>query len=163
MDNFEENQPLMHEESQFEALLVTEDIRSYIYETAKWTNFLSIVGFILCALLVIFAFSVGAILNLSSAVTDMGTMGTIGSAGLTFVYLLMALLYFYPSLLLFKYSSAAKKAILYGDQLSLSNSMAKMKSFFKFWGILTIIMLAFYVIIFLFVIVAGIGASTLGA
>lgn len=163
MENFDETQPVQPAEEQDETLIVTEDIRSYIYETAKWTHFLSIVGFILCGFLVIVAFGIGAIMGSASQLADLGPLSAIGSVGITIVYLLLALIYFYPSLLLFKYSSAAKKAVLFADQLSLSVAMGKMKSLFKFWGIFTIIILAFYIILFLFAIVAGIGASTMGA
>jgi hypothetical protein len=161
MENFEEVPSFTPENPKQESLVITEDIRSYIYETAKWTKFLSIIGFIGTGFLVLISFSVGAFM--SAAGTLMGKANpyaAMGSGALTVTVLLTALLYFYPSFILFKYSNAAKKAILYEDQHSLAIAAAKMKSFFKFWGILTIIVLAIYIILFLFMIVAGIGAAT---
>ena len=162
MENFEEIPPVNPENSDRESLIITEDIRSYIYETAKWTKFLSIIGFIGTGFLVLISFSVGAII--SAAGTFMGPANpyaAMGSGVLTVTMLLTALLYFYPSFILFKYSNAARKAVLYEDQHSLAVAAAKMKSFFKFWGILTIVMLAFYVLFFLIMVVAGIGAATM--
>jgi hypothetical protein len=61
---------------------------------------------------------------------------------------------------MYKFSSAAKLAVLYGSQEGLSEAMAKMKSIFKFWGILTIIFVSLYVLmIVLFSIGAGIAAA----
>jgi len=152
MENFEEKEP--------EVLIITEDIRSYIYETAKWANFLSIVGFILTALMVLCTFFVGAFMTLmNNAMGDANPYAALGAVGLTVMLLFCALIYFYPSLLLFKYANAAKKAVLFADQATLSVAMSKMKSFFKFWGILTVIILAFYGLAFLFGIIAGIGAA----
>ncbi|HKG06765.1 MAG TPA: DUF5362 family protein [Pedobacter sp.] len=165
MDNYEEKKPeeTSSEETAREALIITEDIRSYIYETAKWTNFLSIIGFILTALMVISAFTVGPIMSsLGSAMGPGGAMlSKLGGGFITVLYLFIALFYFYPSLLMYKYASAGKTAVLYGDQPSLSIAMGKMKSLFKFWGILTIIIIIFYILAIIFMVVAGFGAASM--
>lgn len=161
MENFEETS-FKPEESKHESLIITEDIRSYIYETAKWAKFLSIIGFIGAGFLVLISFSVGAIMSVAGTLLGPANpYAAMGSGILTITMLLTALLYFYPSFILFKYSTAARKAVLYEDQHSLAVAALKMKSFFKFWGILTIVMLAFYVVFFLVALVAGIGAATM--
>lgn len=160
MENFEETASNMPETPKQESLVITEDIRSYIYETAKWTKFLSIIGFIGSGFLVLVSFSVGAIISATTVFMGPNNpYAAIGSGVLTVSMLLSALLYFYPSFLLFKYSNAARKAVLYEDQHSLAIAAIKMKSFFKFWGILTIIVLAIYIILFLIMVVSGIGAA----
>lgn len=170
--NPEETHPLEQHDEQHEhlyadgqaiaPLTITEDIRSYLYETAKWTKFLSIIGFIFTAIMVLFTFGIGAFITALSKLSPANPMLAMGSGFLTVYCLLIALLYFYPSLLMFKHSNAAKKAVLYGDQLSLSAAMSSMKSFFKFWGILMIIMIALYVIIFIMAIIGGIAAASAG-
>ena len=126
MQNMEEMNKM--EESDGEVLLViTEDIRSYIYDTAKWTRFLAVVGFIFSAFTAMFAFSSGAFLSTMTAVQPNNPMVQLGQGGLMVMFLIFALLYFYPSLLLFNYSSAAKNAVLYGDQSALALAMDKMK------------------------------------
>lgn len=166
MENFEETKPegitpIQTEEIEVQPLIITEDIRSYVYETAKWTKFLSIVGFIFSGFTVIFAFGASAMLSSMGAAMGpaAGMLGALGGGFITVIYLLIALMYFYPSLLMFKYSGAAKKAILFADQASLSVAMSKMKSIFKFWGILTIVLLALYLIVILFAVVIGAGAA----
>ena len=156
MDNFEEIKPELQEDAEVDALWITEDIRSYIYDAAKWTRFLSIVGFVLTAMFVMSAFSVDAMLSTLSKTMPGNPMLGLGSAGFTIIYLLFALLQFYPSFLLYKFSTSANKAVLFADQLSLGEAISKLKSFFKFWGILTIVIIALYILmIVLFVASAG--------
>jgi hypothetical protein len=148
------------EDKEQEVLKITEDIRSYIYETAKWANFLSVVGFVLTAFMIMFAFGVGSFITAMNNILGgeaNNPYAALGTGVLTVICLLVALIYFYPSLLLFKYANAAKQAVLYADQATLAVAMSKMKSFFKFWGILTIVFLTFYVLSILITIVASIG------
>ncbi|RZK79878.1 MAG: hypothetical protein EOO92_08540 [Pedobacter sp.] len=143
------------EEQETVALVITEDIRSYLYETSKWARFLSIVGFIATVFMVMLSFSISAMMGAMDKMTaGNNPYAQIPSGVLTFWLLIISLIYFYPSFLLFKYSGACKNAVLYGDQESLVTAMAKMKSFFKFWGILLIVMLSFYAIAFIMVVVS---------
>ena len=153
------------EEKEHEVLIITEDIRSYIYETAKWTNFLSIVGFVLSAFMVMASFGMGSVMTVmnNTVGAENNPYAALGPGFLTVMCLLCALVYFYPSLLLFKYANSAKKAVLFADQPTLSIAMSKMKSFFKFWGILTIVMLAIYGLAILFTIIAAISAASMGS
>ncbi|MGY0040669.1 DUF5362 family protein [Pedobacter sp. NJ-S-72] len=157
MDNFEEIKPELQEDAEVDALWITEDIRSYIYDAAKWTRFLSIVGFVLTAMFVMSAFSVDAMLSTLSKTMPGNPMLGLGSAcRVTIIYLLFALLQFYPSFLLYKFSTSANKAVLFADQPSLGEAISKLKSFFKFWGILTIVIIALYILmIVMFVAFAG--------
>ena len=163
MENFDEQPVNPAPEHETVSLIVTEDIRSYIYETAKWTKFLSIVGFIATAFMAIAAFGVGAMVSSMPDTPGMGAFKAMGGAGITVLYLLLALLYFYPSLLMHKFSDSAKNAVLYGDQPSLSIAMSKMKSIFKFWGIATIVVLSLYILAIVVIIAIGGAAATMAS
>ncbi|NRF41815.1 hypothetical protein [Pedobacter foliorum] len=171
MEDFEKENPeetTQNEPQEVEEVLltVTEDIRSYIYETARWTKFLSIVGFVLTGIMILFSFSTGAIItamNVSLGGAANNPWAAFGGGFLTVLVLLFALLYFYPSLLLFKYANSAKQAVLFGDQPALSVAMGKMKSFFKFWGIITITVLGLNTISFLLGVVALLGAGSVAS
>ena len=156
----EENEQLLPEATN-ESLVISEDIRSYLYESAKWTKFLSIVGFVFTALMVLLSLSVGSLMTaMNTAVGEQhNPYAALGSGMLTVILLLSAVLYFYPSFLLFKFSNATKQGVLYGDQESLNAGLSKLKSFFKFWGVLMIVILGFYALALLFGIIAGIAAS----
>ena len=158
MGDFEETKPEFQEEEEVGSLWITEDVRSYIYDMAKWARFLSIVGFVFSAMIVLSAFSTGALMTGLAASSPGNPLLALGATGLTIIYLLVGLIQFYPSFLLYKFSTAAMQAVLFADQEGLSTAMAKLKSFFKFWGILTIVFLVFYI---LAVIAAVMGAAGL--
>lgn len=121
-------------------LVVTEEIRSDIYDVAKWANFLAIIGFVLSAFMLIAGLTVGAAMSTNPEVAAMvGAMGKIGSGAITFVFIAYGLAIFYPSLLMYKYSKQAKLGVLYGEQDSLNDAFAKLKSLFKYWGVIVII------------------------
>jgi hypothetical protein len=163
MENFDEPETGLSAEHEPVTLLITEDIRSYIYESAKWSKFLAIVGFIFTFFMVLAALSISAIMGAMSEIPAYSGLAKFGSAGLTMLYLIIALLYFYPSFLMYKFAGSAKHAVLYGDQPSLSLAMGKLKSIFKFWGILTIILVSLYVLMLLAGIMMGITAAGLGS
>jgi len=152
MDNFEEITPEVQEDAEVDALWITEDIRSYIYQAAKWTRFLAIVGFVFAAMFVMSAFSVGAIYSTLSSAMPGNPLLKLGPAVLTVFYLLIGLLQFYPSFLLYKFSTSANKAVLFADQPSLGEAISKLKSFFKFWGVLTIALIAMYILMIVMVV-----------
>ncbi|MDO7743060.1 MAG: hypothetical protein MUP99_04775, partial [Pedobacter sp.] len=86
MENFEETKPELLENEEPVTLMVSEDIRSYIYDTAKWSRFLSVVGFIFSALIAISAFSVAAILGSLQASMPNNPLLQLGSGGITAIY-----------------------------------------------------------------------------
>jgi hypothetical protein len=163
MEEIHDNTSDQNQQPEPVLLTITEDVRSFIYESAKWTKFLSIVGFVFTGFMILLSLSVGAIMaSMNSMVgAQNNPYAAMGSGFLTVMLLIFAGIYFYPSFILFKFSNAAKQAVLYGDQESLSIAMGKLKSFFKFWGILFIVLLAFYALAILSAIVAGVGAASM--
>lgn len=137
-EQFEDNKP---DEVK---LVVTEDMRSYIYDITKWARFISIVGFVISIFLIMAAFSISALMNSNPDVAaQLNQLGSNGSTVITVLYLVLGLLLFYPSILLNKISKKAKQGVLFGDQESLNQSFASLKSLFKFWGIVTILIIVF--------------------
>ena len=156
MENLEE----MVEIQEQPALVVSEEIRSYLYNMAKWANFLAIIGFIFVGITIIGAFTVGAAMDQNPAVAVMvGQFGSLGKIIFTAIFLVVAFLVFYPSLLLFKYSSKARSGVLYGEQESLNEALAKLSSLFGYWGIMTIICVALYIMAVVSSITTGVAAG----
>jgi hypothetical protein len=156
----------MEHNSSFDSfeLQITPVAQGFLKEIAKWAAFLSIVGFIFIGFLVLGAlamFAMGSAMssNMQGMGGSMGMMGMLGGATLGVLYLIIALLYFFPVMYLFKFSSNAKKALSSNNTEQLTTSIENLKSHYKFMGILTIIGIAFYFIIFIVAIVAGVGAA----
>ena len=76
-----------------------------------------------------------------------------GIAGSVFI-LLMVLLYFFPCLYLFRFATRMQTALRTNDQQQLVSSFANLKSTFKYLGIVTIIFIAFYALMFILQIAA---------
>jgi hypothetical protein len=124
-------------------LRIDPQTSGFLSESAKWARFLAIVGFIFCGLIVLVAVFAGSIL--SGAFRNFaGEGGLIGGAFITFLYILMALLFFFPCLFLFNFSTKMLVALRTNDQELLTTSFKNLKSCFRFYGILTIVVLALY-------------------
>jgi hypothetical protein len=124
-----------------------EQIRGF----ASWARFLSIVGFIICGLIVLAAIFAGSILT---SFNRYDTYGSGVSSGLgvmvTVIYLIFAAVYFIPTLFLFQAATKLRTAIQANDQWLLNEGFTKLKASFRFWGILTIVILSFYVLMLIF-------------
>jgi hypothetical protein len=150
MEDFEKEVP------QEIKLIVTEEMRSYFYDMSKWARFLSVVGFVISAFLTLGSFGIGAAVTANPGMLNqLGPLASIGATGITIFYLLLALLFFYPSLLLLRFSVKGKQGILFGDQENLNDAIAHVKSLFKFWGVITIVLIASYFLLLLAVLAGG--------
>jgi hypothetical protein len=135
-------------------LQVEENAKSYLVETAKWAKFLSIVGFIGIGLMIIMGIFMGAfIFKYAGAILIPGlSLGTLSFV--SFIYIVIALLYIYPILKLYQFADLSKKALTTNDSAILTKALEAQKSMFKFMGIWVVVVLFIYVII---VVVALIG------
>lgn len=132
---------------QLEQLSLTSEAKGYLKETAKWAFFLSIIGFIGVAILVIFAlFSsviFAAIPQAQEIPFDMGKM-------ISILYLIMAAIYLFPVYYLMQFANKMKAALSLKDDEILTASFGMLKSHYKFIGVFAIIILSLYFLIFIF-------------
>lgn len=140
-------------------LTVTPTSRNFLSETAKWAKFLSILGFVMCGLMAIASFSLPFLMSNMPGNEMMpmggGSMTKAMGAILTVFYLGFAVILLIPFLYLYRFSTKMKMALMQSDTNVLDASFGNMKSFFKFYGIMTIVLLAFYVLIFIIAIIGG--------
>lgn len=136
-------------------LQIDQQTQLYLGETARWGRFLSIVGFVMCGIIVLFSFFAGSILSIMGSAMSSGLFA-MGGAALTVVYLLIALLYFFPCLYLYNFSTKMKAALASRDQALLNTSFRNLKACFRYLGILTLVILSFYA---LMIVIGIIGAT----
>jgi uncharacterized membrane protein len=136
-----------HQDNLLSELAIDASGAQHLRSIASWGKFLSIIGFIACALFVVLAFFAGAIM---SSIDSYGSYGSGLGAVMTVVYLIVAIIYFIPTLFLFQASVKLRSAIDATDQVLLNEGLGKMKSCFKFWGIVTIVLISFYLLAFIF-------------
>ena len=150
----EQNLLSTNEEKTTSGLTISNTAINDLSESGKWTKFLSIIGFIFSGLIVIMGLFSGSIMSSipNGQISNMfNGMGIIAGG----MYILMGLLYFFPSWYLFKFSQKIKKALSTqnNNDLNLNAAFNNQKSFYKFWGILTIISIGIYVLLFLITLI----------
>jgi len=139
---------------QFDELRIDKAAKSFLAETAKWTTFLAILGYIGIGLMIIvalFMMTLGASMSSYNSMMPMG-----GGALFSIIYLVIAAFYFIPINFLYKFASNMKIALNTNNQGNLTKSFEYLKSHYKFIGILTIIIIGLYILAFFGIMVAGI-------
>lgn len=151
------------ESSSLFGLAINENNRGELADTARWARFLAIVGFVMCGLIVLVGFFAGSIFSMFANSEELeelgGGMSAAMGAGMAFFYVIIAVIYFIPCLFLFRFANKMKLALSSNDQAALNTSFQNLKSMFRFFGIVTIIMISIYAIILL---IALVGAAAMG-
>jgi len=129
---------------------------NYLNEAGRWSRFLAIIGFIYCGLMVIVGLFFGSLMGRMMPVMGDSGMSTIGSGFLGVFIIIMSLIMFFPALYLWNFSSKIRKALNNNDQPLLTEALKNLKSFFKFYGILLIVVLSFYALAVIFAIIGAI-------
>lgn len=136
--------------TELEQLLINNRSRNYLKEISKWTFFLSIIGFIGIAFMIVLGvFSkvlYGEAFNAlygNQLPFDFGLL-------MTGIYLVFALVYFFPILYLFKFSRKLKIALSSKNDDTLADALEMLKSHYKFIGVFMIIILSLYAMLFIF-------------
>jgi hypothetical protein len=133
---------------------------NHLSQAAKWAKFLAIIGFIFCGLLVVYGIFAGVLFSSLSRMNtessaSFGAFANLGGAFFLTFAIVGAILYFFPCLYLFRFAAKMQTALRNNDQNTLTNSFGNLKSFYKFLGILTIVVLAFYLLIFLIAVISA--------
>lgn len=149
MDNLSDNRDGIKEN-----LSLSKNAISFLLETAKWSHFLAILGFVLVGFMVLIGLFAGTLLSLIPETTGLPISG--GVIGI--IYTIMGALYFFPALFLYKFSRKMKEAIKSYSDEELESALDNLKSHYKFIGIFAIITISLYILMF----VVSIGAGIIG-
>jgi Family of unknown function (DUF5362) len=154
----------LNDDSSGKGLSLTNEIKGYLSETARWAKFISIIMFVMTGFAVLFAIFGGAIMgSMASAFGQGGAgMGLIGGVGIFIMYGLVAALLFFYSWYLYKFATQMKMALLGSDQDALVTSFSNLKSYYKLSGIVMLIGVIFYGIFFVIAIITGLGVAAGG-
>ena len=126
----------------------------FLQESAKWSKFMAIVGFVGIGLMVL--------VSLFMAI-GFSSMGTANMPELPFsmsvfsiIYVLFAAIYFFPVYYLYQYATKTSAALNSKNKQLLAYGLENLKSHHKFLGIFTLILVSLYGFIFVFAILGGI-------
>lgn len=150
-----------NETTQLFGLSIEPSAKSHLSEAAKWAKFLSIIGFVILGILMFagilsIAFMGGN--RTTPTISEAFPASQMESAGFRYlfavIYIVLSVLYFFPCLFLLRFANKMKTALAANDQETLNASFQNLKILFRFAGIMTIVIIAFYLIIFLIGIIA---------
>ena len=142
----------MEDQSLFE-LSVDPLSQDNLYQTARWGKFLSIVGFIGIGFMILFGFFFRPLIYSSASLSSMYPSASIYSV--TVSYVLMGILYFFPTFFLYRFSSQMLQALANKDQHLITSSFSQLKACFKFVGILTIIVMVLAILGIVILVIVG--------
>lgn len=128
---------------------IEHETLKHLNTTRKWAMFLAIIGFIILGLIIIIGLIAGTFLTaFNSGEKSLGI-----PESLMFVpILLLAVIYFFPVLFLFRFSKHTSHAVLTLDKMEFHKAIKNLKFCFVYIGVLIIIILSLYIIV---LIVAG--------
>ena len=138
MDNIEENN-----------LEVSESVKISLDTMVYWSKFLAILGYIGIGFMILG----GVSLMFSGSSLDAGV-----SFGLGFMYLIMTVLCYFPVSYLYKFATNTRHALNSDSQNSLNDGLSNLSSNFKFVGVMTVVVMSLYALIFLSMILFGLGS-----
>jgi len=130
MDNIEENN-----------LAVSESVKSSLDTMVYWCKFLAIVGYIMVGFMILF--SIYLMFSGSSLYSNAGV-----DFGVGFMYLIMSVLYYFPVSYLYKFATNTRHALNSNSQSGLNNGLSNLASNFKFFGIMTVVVMSLYAFMF---------------
>ncbi len=124
-------------------LVIDESNKAFLIESSKWGKFLAIVGYVFMGLLALMGlfFMIG--MSVMKSLTDIPfNPGFFG-----IIYIIMAIIYYFPVTYLYNFSNKIKQGIMNLNQQAMTDGFGNLKSMFKFMGILTIVMLSIYALV----------------
>ncbi|HVS92584.1 MAG TPA: DUF5362 family protein [Mucilaginibacter sp.] len=142
-------------------IILDTEAQAYLRETGRWASFLAVMGFIFCGLILILAIFVGSVFTIMSRISPVyQNMPQTAGTAMSVFYILLDVLYFFFPFYLYRFADRIKKGIVYTDANSVNSALSNLKSFFKLSGIVTIVVVSLYLLIFIIVLLVGVAAVT---
>jgi hypothetical protein len=135
-------------------IVLTSRAMGFLRQTKPWAMFLAVLMFIgagLCAIGAIFMLVGGSIVGASSRSRGGGAFAGL-AATLSIVYFIIAFINFILGFYLAKFASSIGSLTVRRQPADLENAMQAQMSYWRLVGIITIVVIALYLIIFLFAI-----------
>jgi len=138
-----------------QALEVTETAKKYLKTTSDWTRFFSIMGFIAVGFLGLISIVALLTLLVLSFVDDMPEEAYLFFIG-GIIYLILAVAMLFPALYLSRFSQKTNAALLSNNANEIETAFKNLKSYWKFTGVMTIVVIALNIIVMPLLFIAAI-------
>lgn len=129
-------------------LNVSTETELYLRSAAKWSFFLAIIGFIIILLQIISGITLFVLSTVQNEYSDFQNLPIhIPFVFLGVLYLLFAVLCFFPIYNFMTFGNKIKLAFETNDQSALDEGLKDLKRVFKFFGIITIVIISVSIIL----------------
>lgn len=131
---------------------IPNDIPPILEKIARWTRYLSILGFVMLSLSAIAVLSMGTLITgmnwYAAGMNDTMYVPGVFSWPYALSALIILIIYFIPLYYLYKFSANLKAALAQKDSFKLEMSFSFLLKHYKFIGIMTILILICYLLAF---------------
>jgi Family of unknown function (DUF5362) len=138
MENFDQPLDVGMAPANDNGLAITHEVRQYWRQTSAWALFFAILLFIL--------FGLVSLSGLIAAVAG----GISGIVSAIFIVVFYGAILFFPGLYYYRFSIQLKQALTIDDTDLLDRAFNNLKYYYRYVGILMIIVLTLYLVFFLF-------------
>lgn len=123
-------------------LTIDENGKKNLITTAKWSNFIAIVGIVMSVFFVLVGISVILVSPTAGEYQDFQALPAFSFTFIGIIYIISAILYFIPCYFLFLFSKKTRLGVNFESQERLDEGLTYLKRLAKYVGIITIIILA---------------------
>jgi uncharacterized membrane protein (DUF485 family) len=134
--------------------MVSEQSVEMLRQTRPWVMLMGVLCFIGSAFMLLGGFAMLAMGALASATAKSAAPMAVGV-----IYIPLAGLYVYPGLKLTKYAGAIGRLLQSRASADLDAALEQQKSFWKFAGITTVVMIVLYIFIIIGAMAVGVGSA----
>ena len=148
--------PYQNHSNSLANIAVTPTMIDHLRATKPWVRFMSIIMFI-CAGLMVLAGLVLVFLPLASLGSGRG-IGAFGGSIIGIAYVLLAGFYIFPAYFLHRFASSIGDLLRGGGDVAMETALGSQKSFWRFSGIMTLVVICLYAFFIVVMILFGAAA-----
>lgn len=143
--------PYQNQTDSLSNIPVTPLMIDHLRATKPWVRFMSVMSFIAAGLMVVAGLMM---ILLSTARPAMAGFGIGPLVGV--LYILFAGIYIAPAYFLHQFASSIGNLMEGGGDVAMESALGSQKSFWRFVGIMTLVMICLYALVFVFAILFGV-------
>lgn len=132
---------------------VSQGVLAQLAGTKPWVRFMSVLMFVGAGFMLLMALIMLVAGGTIASSAKAGTLPAGMMTGIAILYALLAGLYIYPAVKLWKYATQIGALLISGSMMDLEGALSQQRSFWKFLGIMVIALFALY-----FVVIIGFAA-----
>ena len=134
---------------------VSQEVLRQLAGTKPWVRFISVILFIGTGIMMLFGVAMLFVGNSMASISSRQALPNGFGFMLAAIYFVMGILYIYPAIKLWKYAGCIGTLLTTGAFFDLENALGQQRSFWKFFGIIMLLILSLYVLVIVGMITIG--------